>query len=104
MRLAANESVVAARGLLMELAMHRLSAELDDVRKQQDATKWTDAQLVLAEKPVRQFSLSTALADGRRRTPPARTGRAGDSPIVGGERATESTESIVAGDRETGAN
>jgi hypothetical protein len=37
---------VAARGLLMELAMHLLTAELDNVRKQQDVTQWTDAQLV----------------------------------------------------------
>lgn len=35
-----------ARGLLMELAMHLLASELDDVRKQQDVATWTDAQLV----------------------------------------------------------
>jgi hypothetical protein len=46
MRLAADERVVAARGLLMELAMHLLASELDDVRKEGDVTKWTDAQLV----------------------------------------------------------
>ena len=46
MRLAADERVVAARGLLMELAMHLLASELDDVRKKEDVTKWSDAQLV----------------------------------------------------------
>jgi hypothetical protein len=46
MRLAADERVVAARGLLMELAMHLLAAELDNVRKKEDVTQWTDAQLV----------------------------------------------------------
>jgi hypothetical protein len=30
---------VAARGLLMELAMHLLAAELNDVHKQEDVTK-----------------------------------------------------------------
>jgi hypothetical protein len=39
------ERVVAARDLLMELAMHLLATELDEVREQPDVTKWTDAQL-----------------------------------------------------------
>lgn len=46
LRLAAEERAAGARGLLMELAMHLLAAELDDVRKKQDVTTWTDAQLV----------------------------------------------------------
>jgi hypothetical protein len=40
------ERVVGARDLLMELAMHLLAAELDEVREQPDVTKWMDAQLV----------------------------------------------------------
>ena len=71
MRLAADERVVAARGLLMELAMHLLTAELDDVRKQQDVTQWTDAQLVCWMKDhlsryLRQLRALTGSAAQRR--------------------------------------
>ncbi len=43
---APDAAIAAARSLLMELAMHLLASELDDVIKQQDVTKWTDVQLV----------------------------------------------------------
>jgi hypothetical protein len=69
MRLAADERVVAARGLLMELAMHLLTAELDDVRKQQDVTKWTDAQLVRWLKDLLShylFQLRSSTGDAAR--------------------------------------
>ena len=46
MRLAADERVVTARGLLMDVVVHLLASELDDVRKKEDVTKWSDAQLV----------------------------------------------------------
>src|SRR5512141_3161404 len=46
LRLVADQRAATARSLLMELAMHLLASELDDVIKQQDVTKWTDVQLV----------------------------------------------------------
>jgi hypothetical protein len=46
MRLAADERAAGARGLLMDVAVHLLASELDDVRKKEDVALWTDAQLV----------------------------------------------------------
>ena len=46
MRLAADERAAGARGLLMDVVVHLLASELDDVRKKEDVTKWSDAQLV----------------------------------------------------------
>src|SRR5512143_2083350 len=71
MRLAADQRAAAARSLLMELAMHLLASELDDVIKQQDVTKWTDVQLVqwmkdLLGRYLWQWRASTGEA-GRRR-------------------------------------
>jgi hypothetical protein len=47
MRLAAEQRAAGARGLLMDVVVHLLASELDDVRKQEDVALWTDAQLVL---------------------------------------------------------
>ena len=46
MRLAADERAAGARGLLMDIVVHLLASELDDVRKKEDVALWTDAQLV----------------------------------------------------------
>jgi hypothetical protein len=46
MRRSADERAAGARGLLMDVVVHLLASELDDVRKKEDVTKWTDAQLV----------------------------------------------------------
>jgi hypothetical protein len=46
MRLAADERAAGARGLLMDVVVHLLASELDDVRKKEDVALWTDAQLV----------------------------------------------------------
>jgi hypothetical protein len=46
MRLAADERAAGARGLLMDVVVHLLASELDEVRKKEDVTKWSDAQLV----------------------------------------------------------
>lgn len=70
MRLAADERVGTARCLLIELAMHLLAAELDNVRKQQDVTKWTDAQLVRRLKDLLSnylFQLRSSTGDAARR-------------------------------------
>jgi hypothetical protein len=47
MRMAADERAAGARGLLMDVVVHLLASELDDVRKKEDVALWTDAQLVL---------------------------------------------------------
>ena len=47
MRLAAEQRAAGARGLLMDVVVHLLASELDDVRKKEDVAMWTDAQLVL---------------------------------------------------------
>jgi hypothetical protein len=46
MRLAADERAAGARGLLMDVVVHLLASELDDVRKKEDVALWSDAQLV----------------------------------------------------------
>ena len=46
MRLAADERAAGARGLLMEVVVHLLASELDEVRKKEDVALWSDAQLV----------------------------------------------------------
>ncbi len=70
-RLVADQRAAAARGLLMELAMHLFASELDAVCKQQDVTKWTDVELVhwmkdLLGRTLWQWRASTGDA-GRRR-------------------------------------
>ena len=47
MRMAADQRAAGARGLLMDVVVHLLASELDDVRKKEDVALWTDAQLVL---------------------------------------------------------
>ena len=80
MRLAAEERAAGARGLLMDVVVHLLASELDDVRKKEDVALWTDAQLgALDERPVGPPSHAVALFDGRRGASAARTGRAGES-------------------------
>src|SRR5512141_670470 len=71
LRLVADQRAATARSLLMELAMHLLASELDDVRKQQDVTQWTDVELVhwmkdLLGRYLWQWRASTGEA-GRRR-------------------------------------
>src|SRR5512141_1895846 len=71
LRLVADQRAAAARSLLMELAMHLLASELDDVRKQQDVTQWSDVELVhwmkdLLGRYLWQWRASTGEA-GRRR-------------------------------------
>ena len=46
MRMAADQRAAGARGLLMDVVVHLLASELDDVRKKEDVALWTDAQLV----------------------------------------------------------
>jgi len=54
MRLAAG-----ARGLLMDVVVHLLASELDDVRKKEDVTQWSDAKLVLWMKDHLSPSLTS---------------------------------------------
>ena len=92
MRLAADERVAGARGLLMELVVHLLASELDDVRKKEDVTQVVGcATRALDEGPLEPLPVATARVDGQCRPTAARTGRAGDHPAEGGERATDQT-------------
>jgi hypothetical protein len=47
LRLAAEQRAAGARGLLMDVVVHLLASEFDDVRKKEDVAEWMDAQLVL---------------------------------------------------------
>ena len=90
MRLAADERAAGARGLLMEVVVHLLASELDDVRKKEDVALWSDAQLVLWMKD----HLSRYLWQLRALTGSAaqrRLEQAAQDPAEGGERATEQT-------------
>lgn len=71
MRLAAEQRAAGARGLLMDVVVHLLASELDDVRKKEDVALWTDAQLVLWMKEhlsryLRQLRALTGSAAQRR--------------------------------------
>lgn len=71
MRLAAEQRAAGARGLLMDVVVHLLASELDDVRKKEDVALWTDAQLVLWMKDhlsryLRQLHVLTGSAAQRR--------------------------------------
>ena len=64
MRMAADQRAAGARGLLMDVVVHLLASELDDVRKKEDVALWTDAQLVrwMKETLSRQLRQLRAVA------------------------------------------